>query len=74
MQALRFAEARQALDDGLLVANENDERYQVAELYRLKGELHLAETNDFARAEECFQTAIEQRACNRVGRGNFVPQ
>ena len=37
----------------------NDERFQEAELYRLKGELLLAESDDQTAAEECFRRAIE---------------
>ena len=37
MQALRLLRRVKLSDDGLLVANENDERYQVAESHRLKG-------------------------------------
>jgi adenylate cyclase len=55
----KFDEARQALEEGLAVATKNDERYQEAELHRLKGELHLAETNNLTAAEECFQTAMQ---------------
>jgi predicted ATPase len=57
-RAGKFSEARQALDEGLTAADKNDERYQEAELHRLKGELHLAETNDVAAAERCFQVAM----------------
>jgi predicted ATPase len=58
-QAGKFDEARQAIEEGIAVAIKNDERYQEAELHRLKGELHLAETNDLTAAEECFHTAIQ---------------
>ena len=58
-QAGRFKEAHEALNEGLAIAEKNDNRTQEAELHRLKGELHLAETNDHAAAEECFRTAIE---------------
>ena len=58
-QTGRFQDARKALDEGLAFAEKNDERFQEAELHRLKGELHLAETNDQAAAEGCFLTAIE---------------
>jgi predicted ATPase len=58
-KAGKFAEARQVLEEGIAIAEEADERYHEAELHRLKGELHLAETNDRAAAEECFRTAIE---------------
>jgi predicted ATPase len=55
----RFQDARKALDEGLAFAEKNDERFQKAELHRLKGELHLAEANDHGAAEGCFRTAIE---------------
>jgi hypothetical protein len=53
-------DARLALDEGLAIAQKNDERFQEAELHRLKGELLLAETLDQAAgAEDCFRQAIE---------------
>jgi class 3 adenylate cyclase/tetratricopeptide (TPR) repeat protein len=56
----RFDEARQVLDQGLVLAEKRDERFQEAELQRLKGELLLAESPDqAAAAEDCFLTAIE---------------
>ncbi|OAI49152.1 hypothetical protein AYO44_18580 [Planctomycetaceae bacterium SCGC AG-212-F19] len=59
-QADRFADARQALDEGLALAQKNDERCQEAELLRLKGELVLAESADqAAAAEDFFRHAIE---------------
>ncbi len=59
-QAGRFEDARQALDEGLAIAEKNDERFQEAELHRLQGELLLAESPDQAvAAEECFRRAIE---------------
>jgi hypothetical protein len=57
-RAGHFGEARRALDEGLSVAEKDDSRFQEAELHRLLGELHLAETNDRAVAEHCFLTAI----------------
>src|SRR5262249_57318184 len=36
-QSARFADAHQALDEGLAVAEENDDRCHEAELHRLKG-------------------------------------
>ncbi len=54
-QAARFEEAHAALDEGLAVAEKNDDRLQEAELHRLKGELLLAESPDqAAAAEDCF--------------------
>src|SRR5262249_27876556 len=58
-QACRFDDARKALDEGLALAEKNDDRFQEAELHRLKGELYLAEANDQAAAEASFLTAIE---------------
>jgi predicted ATPase len=58
-QTGRFQDARKALDEGLAFAEKTDERFQEAELHRLKGELHLAEANDHGAAEGCFRTAIE---------------
>src|SRR5262249_19644369 len=58
-QAGRFAEALQALDEALAVAEKNDDRFQEAELHRLKGELLLAKAPDeAASAEGCFQVAL----------------
>jgi tetratricopeptide (TPR) repeat protein len=57
-QAGRFGDARRALDEGLALAEKNDERCQEAELHRLQGELHRAESSDQA-AEDCFRQAIE---------------
>ena len=59
-QAGRFEDARKALDEGLAIAEKNDDRCQEAELHRLKGELLLAESPDqAAAAEDCFRQAIE---------------
>src|SRR5262249_58421594 len=58
-QAGRFGDARKALDEALGFAEKNDDRFQEAELYRLKGELLLAESLDEAGSESCFRQAIE---------------
>ena len=59
-QAGRFEDAHKALNEGLAVAEKNDDRCHEAELYRLKGELLLAESPDqIAAAEDCFRQAIE---------------
>ena len=54
-----FENARKTLDDALSVVDKNDNRTHEAELHRLKGELHLAATNNQWEAEECFRTAID---------------
>jgi predicted ATPase len=58
-RAGRFEDAHRALGEGLNLADKNDDRFQEAELHRLLGELHLAETDDQATAEKCFHSAIE---------------
>jgi serine phosphatase RsbU (regulator of sigma subunit) len=55
----RFAEAHAALDEALELVEKNDERFQEAELYRLKGELALTESGDRTLAEDCFRRAIQ---------------
>ena len=59
-QSGRFEDAHKALDEGLAVAEKNDDRCHEADLHRLKGELLLAESPDqMAAAEDCFRRAIE---------------
>jgi predicted ATPase len=56
----RFEEAHKVLDEALAVAEKNDDRCHEAELYRLRGELLLAECPErFSDAEACFHHAIE---------------
>src|SRR5262249_11093704 len=43
-QLTRFEDAHRVLDEGLAVAEKNDDRCYEAELHRLKGELLLAES------------------------------
>jgi predicted ATPase len=60
VQTGRFDDARKALNEGLAIAEKNDERCQDAELHRLSGELLLAESPDqVVDAEDCFRRAIE---------------
>jgi class 3 adenylate cyclase/predicted ATPase len=59
-QVGRFDYARRALDEGLTLVEKHDERFQEAELHRLKGELLLVESPEqSAAAEDCFHQAIE---------------
>jgi class 3 adenylate cyclase/tetratricopeptide (TPR) repeat protein len=58
-QSARFEDAHKALNEGLAVAEKNDDRSHEAELHRLQGELQLAEADDQAAAEGCYRTAIE---------------
>jgi serine/threonine protein kinase/predicted ATPase len=56
----KFEDARKALEEGLAVAEMNDDRTHEAELHRLAGELVLAETPEQSgTALECFRRAIE---------------
>ncbi|MDR3619101.1 MAG: protein kinase [Paludisphaera borealis] len=54
----RFEDAHKALDEALAVAEKNDDRCHEAELYRLNGELLLAESREQAAAEEYFLRAV----------------
>jgi len=63
LQAGSYADAHQALDKGLAIAQKNDECCHEAELLRLKGELLLVESPEpgsSPAAEEHFQRAIEK--------------
>jgi serine phosphatase RsbU (regulator of sigma subunit)/predicted ATPase len=55
----RFAEADTALSEAIALAEKNDERFQEAELCRLKGELLLAQSNNQAGAEKWFRRSIQ---------------
>jgi serine/threonine protein kinase/predicted ATPase len=66
MQLGRFKDAYRVLDEGLAVAEKNDDRCHEAELHRLQGELSLAESPDRASdAEACFRRAIETARCQQ---------
>jgi predicted ATPase len=58
-KAGRFDDALRALDEGLALAEANDDRFQEAELQRLKGELLLTESPHPVAAEEWFRRSIE---------------
>jgi predicted ATPase len=59
-QLARFEDAHRVLDEGLAVAEKNDDRCHESELHRLKGELLLTESPDrWSDAEACFRRAIE---------------
>jgi predicted ATPase len=59
-QSGRFEDAHEALNEGLAVAEKNDDRCHEAELHRLRGELLLAESPDqIPAAEDAFRRAIE---------------
>ncbi|HTU19450.1 MAG TPA: protein kinase [Gemmataceae bacterium] len=55
----RFEEAWQNLDEALALVDKNDERFQEAELHRLKGELLSELPDQGLAAESCFRQAIE---------------
>jgi serine/threonine protein kinase/predicted ATPase len=59
-QAERLEDAQQALNEGLAVAEKNDDRCHEAELHRLQGELLLAASpNQADAAEGHFRQAID---------------
>lgn len=60
MKAGRHAEPMEAVQDGILLAEARGERYYIAELHRLKGEL-LAQLSEGCKSEarKSFRTAVE---------------
>jgi class 3 adenylate cyclase/tetratricopeptide (TPR) repeat protein len=58
IQAGNFEEALRCFDEALATVEKNDDRFQEAELHRLKGELLLAQSGDPSAAEACFQQAL----------------
>jgi class 3 adenylate cyclase/predicted ATPase len=59
-QCGRFKEAHTALNEGLAVAEKNDDRCHEAELHRLQGELVFVESPEQTGAVEvCFRQAID---------------
>lgn len=59
MHLKRHEEARQALEEALSLAESYDERFHQAELYRVDGDLRLAESKDEGGAEDCYRKAID---------------
>jgi predicted ATPase len=57
-QAGNFEDGARALDEAFALAEKTEATFYEPELHRLRGELHLAETNDQPTAEACFHTAI----------------
>jgi len=59
-QMAHYEDAHRALDEAVAVAEKNDDRCHEAEIYRLRGELLLAESPDpYVDAEPSFRRAIE---------------
>ena len=62
-KAGQVEEGLRVLDEALAVVHRNGERYYLAELYRIKGELLLLQATDRRRspvaAEECFHQSIK---------------
>jgi tetratricopeptide (TPR) repeat protein len=59
-RAGRFDDALKALDDGIAIADKNEDWFQYAELHRLKGDLALARSpSDEDAAESLYRQAIE---------------
>lgn len=55
-----FGEGLVAIDEALAAAESSGERYYIAELNRLRGELLLmADSSNSAQAELCFRTSID---------------
>ena len=74
-QAGRFEDAHKALDEGLAVAEKNDDRCHEAELHRLKGELLLAESPDQMPPPKTASARPSRRpAASRARRGSCGPR
>ena len=74
-QAGRFEDAHKALDEGLAVAEKNDDRCHEAELHRLKGELLLAESPDEPPPPRTASAGPSRRpGASRAGRGSCGPR
>ena len=50
--------ASESLTNALAVAEQRGERFYDAELYRLKGELALQQSQEAAKAESCFHNSL----------------
>jgi class 3 adenylate cyclase/predicted ATPase len=56
----RFERGFAALTEGLILADENEDRYCEAETYRLRGQLLVKQNgSNAAKAQSCFERAIE---------------
>ena len=79
LQSSRFDDAQKALDEGLAIAEKNDDRSHEAELHRLKGELALAAMLAGSRfCRRCFRRSLlpprylKSPDSKRAGAGNFA--
>jgi len=71
LQAARFRGRPQSAERSTAVVEKNDERCHEAELYRLQGELSLAETPaNSAKPRPVFRNPSTPPAGNTAGRGN----
>ena len=67
----RFAEGLRTINELFPIIERNGQRYFEAEVYRLKGELLLAQDgSNAAQAEQSFRTASKFRANRAPSRGN----
>ena len=74
-QAARFEDAHEVLDEGLAVAEKNDDRSHEAELHRLKGELQLAESPDQRPPPKSASAGPSRRpGASRARRGSCAPR
>jgi predicted ATPase len=58
-QVGRNEDALGVVTEALAVVEASGERFYVAELHRLRGELRLAAGHDRAEVAECFRTALD---------------
>ncbi len=67
-KAGRMSTAAAALDEAMDIAHRTEERFYLAELYRLRGEVSLLTSTEarFIEAETCFQNAVEVARAQRA--------
>jgi tetratricopeptide (TPR) repeat protein len=58
-QAGQAEEALAAIEDAIKPCEHSEERWRMAELLRIKGELHFAQDETDERAEHCFRQALD---------------
>ena len=73
MRASRYNDAHGALDEALLLVEKNDDRFQEAELVRLRGELLLAESAIPRPPRTAFVGRLKLRAASKAAPSSCAP-
>jgi hypothetical protein len=72
-KAGRFEDAHKVLNEGLAVAEKNDDRFQEAELHRLKGELLRAECPTVPPLRRASTRLSRRLGANKARHGSCAP-